>query len=136
MPSSRGIFSTQGSNPSLPHCRQILYHLSHQGCPCRPTRVTTIQTSVVIVLHVYEFHVNKIIHTIIFFFFWLLCVFRLRGPFASCREWELLSSCGARASNCSGFLCRTARSLGQAGFSGCGSWALEEHGLNSCGARA
>ena len=26
----QGIFSTQGSNPSLLHCRQILYHLSHQ----------------------------------------------------------------------------------------------------------
>ena len=25
------IFSTQGSNPGLPHCRQILYQLSHQG---------------------------------------------------------------------------------------------------------
>ena len=25
------IFPTQGSNPSLPHCRQILYQLSHQG---------------------------------------------------------------------------------------------------------
>ena len=24
------IFLTQGSNPCLPHCRQILYHLSHQ----------------------------------------------------------------------------------------------------------
>ena len=24
------IFLTQGSNPGLPHCRQILYHLSHQ----------------------------------------------------------------------------------------------------------
>ena len=28
---SRGIFPTQGSNPCLPHCRQILYHLSQQG---------------------------------------------------------------------------------------------------------
>ena len=28
---SRGIFPTQGSNPGLPHCRQILYQLSHQG---------------------------------------------------------------------------------------------------------
>ena len=28
-----GIFPTQGSNPGLPHCRQILYHLSHQGSP-------------------------------------------------------------------------------------------------------
>ena len=27
------IFQTQGSNPGLLHCRQILYHLSHQGCP-------------------------------------------------------------------------------------------------------
>ena len=26
----QGIFPTQGSNPGLPHCRQILYHLSHQ----------------------------------------------------------------------------------------------------------
>ena len=24
---------TQGSNPGLPHCRQILYCLSHQGGP-------------------------------------------------------------------------------------------------------
>ena len=29
----RGIFSTQGSKPGLLHCRQILYHLSHQGSP-------------------------------------------------------------------------------------------------------
>ena len=29
----QGIFPTQGLNPSLPHCRQILYHLSHQGRP-------------------------------------------------------------------------------------------------------
>ena len=28
-----GIFSTQGSNPGLLHCKQILYHLSHQGSP-------------------------------------------------------------------------------------------------------
>ena len=30
---SPGIFWTQGLNPGLPHCRQILYHLSHQGSP-------------------------------------------------------------------------------------------------------
>ena len=29
----QGIFPTQGSNPDLPHCRQILYRLSHQGSP-------------------------------------------------------------------------------------------------------
>ena len=29
----QGIFLTQGLNPGLLHCRQILYHLSHQGNP-------------------------------------------------------------------------------------------------------
>ena len=29
----QGIFPTQGSNPSLPHCGQILYQLSHKGSP-------------------------------------------------------------------------------------------------------
>ena len=33
MPSCRGLFPTQGSNPGLPHCRRILYHLSHQESP-------------------------------------------------------------------------------------------------------
>ena len=27
----QGTFPTQGSNPGLPHCRQILYQLSHKG---------------------------------------------------------------------------------------------------------
>ena len=27
----QGIFPTQGLNPSLPHCRRILYQLSHKG---------------------------------------------------------------------------------------------------------
>ena len=27
------IFPTQGWNPGLPHCRQILYQLSHKGSP-------------------------------------------------------------------------------------------------------
>ena len=29
----QGIFPTQGLNPDLPHCRHILYQLSHQGNP-------------------------------------------------------------------------------------------------------
>ena len=29
----QGIFQTQGSNPGLPHCRQTLYPLNHQGSP-------------------------------------------------------------------------------------------------------
>ena len=31
--SIQGIFTTQGLNPGLPHCRQILYQLSHKGSP-------------------------------------------------------------------------------------------------------
>ena len=30
----QGIFPTQSSNPGLPHCRQTLYRLGHQGSPC------------------------------------------------------------------------------------------------------
>ena len=33
IPFSKGIFTTQGSNPGLPHCRQILHYLSHQRAP-------------------------------------------------------------------------------------------------------
>ena len=29
----QGIFPTQGSNPGVPHYRQVPYHLSHQGSP-------------------------------------------------------------------------------------------------------
>ena len=39
----QGIFPTQGSNPGFPHCRQILYQLSHQG---RETlRYSSVQVS-------------------------------------------------------------------------------------------
>ena len=36
---SPGIFPTQGMNPGLPHCRQMLYILSHQESPplCKGT---------------------------------------------------------------------------------------------------
>ena len=30
----QGIFPTQGLNTGLPHCRRILYQLSHKGSPC------------------------------------------------------------------------------------------------------
>ena len=32
------IFPAEGSNPGLPHCRQILYQLSHKGSPLRVRR--------------------------------------------------------------------------------------------------
>ena len=37
----QGIFPTQGSNPHLLHCRQIPYHLSHQGSPRKRWEVIT-----------------------------------------------------------------------------------------------
>ena len=33
----QGIFPTQGSNPGLPHCRRILYCLSHQSADAAET---------------------------------------------------------------------------------------------------
>ena len=44
----QGTFPTQGSNPGLWHCRQILYQLSHKGSPIKKppamwkTRVQTL----------------------------------------------------------------------------------------------
>ena len=43
----QGIFPTQGSNPhllNLPHCSQILYHLSLQRSPTQPTGFVLIRT--------------------------------------------------------------------------------------------
>ena len=36
----QGILATQVSNPGLPHCRRILYQLSHKGNPRILERVT------------------------------------------------------------------------------------------------
>ena len=47
----QGSFPTQGLNPGLLHCRQMLYHLSHQGSPWNldsisKSRDITLQTKV------------------------------------------------------------------------------------------
>ena len=39
----QGIFPTQGLNPGLQHCRQILYHLSHQGSPRQCKTIPVLQ---------------------------------------------------------------------------------------------
>ena len=41
----QGIFSSQGSNPGLPHCRQMLYHLSHQGSPGRVIQILLLRST-------------------------------------------------------------------------------------------
>ena len=33
LPLLQGMLPTRGSNPGLPHCRRILYQLSHRGSP-------------------------------------------------------------------------------------------------------
>jgi len=38
----QGIFPTQGLNPGLPHCRRILYQLSHKGRSPRGRLILTI----------------------------------------------------------------------------------------------
>ena len=40
----QGLFSTQGSSPSLLHCRQILYCLRHQGSPNSTMVVAVVQS--------------------------------------------------------------------------------------------
>ena len=40
----QGIFLAQALNLGLPHCREILHHLSHQGSPCRSAKVASKQT--------------------------------------------------------------------------------------------
>ena len=40
------IFPTQESNPGLPHCRCLLYHLSHQGSPWQANALRTMCPSV------------------------------------------------------------------------------------------
>ena len=41
---SPGIFLTQGSNPGLPHCRQTLYPLSHQGWECKMAQLLWVKS--------------------------------------------------------------------------------------------
>ena len=46
----QGIFPTQGLNPGLPHCRWILYQLSHKGSPLPSCSWSVFLRSALIVL--------------------------------------------------------------------------------------
>ena len=46
----QGIFPTQGWNPSLPHRRRILHHLSHQGSPNKPEKLAVKITIIIYTL--------------------------------------------------------------------------------------
>ena len=52
----QGIFPTQGLKPGLPHCRQILYQLSHKGSPIYPSMLTLLTTDVYV--HISWLRVN------------------------------------------------------------------------------
>ena len=56
----QGIFPTQGSNSGLPHCRQILYHLSHQGSPGVGSH-SLLQEIFSLTLYIYNFGVALIL---------------------------------------------------------------------------
>ena len=47
----QGIFPTQGLNPGVLHCRQILYQLSHEGGPIMHLRSSTIYLNNLFPLH-------------------------------------------------------------------------------------
>ena len=102
----QGVFLTQESNPGLPHCRQILYQLSHQG------------------LFYFTYLFSAVLGLPRCLGFSLVAASR---GYASLRQ--------ARASHCSCLSCCGVQALGCLGFSSCGSWALE-HRLSSQGARA
>ena len=56
------IFLTQGLNPDLPHFRQILYHLSHQGSPI----YMCVCVYVYIYIYIYNFQRSRIGHIYIY----------------------------------------------------------------------
>ena len=44
----QGIFLTQISNPGLPHCKRILYHLRHQGSPIFTQSVANVTHKIIL----------------------------------------------------------------------------------------
>ena len=48
----QGIFPIQGSNPGLPPCREIIYHLSHQGSPNKRKKPDTTEYLLRIYLYI------------------------------------------------------------------------------------
>ena len=102
----QGIVSTQGSNPGLPHCRQILYHLSHQESPLGAIFLISLGYG------------------------GLCCCAQVFS--SSSKQVPLFDTW---VSHRSGFSCCGAWALGHAGFSSCSSWTVEQ-GLCSCGTRA
>ena len=65
------------------------------------------------------------------FYYLFLATLGLHGytrAFSSCSEQGLLSSCGGRASRCSGFSCYRAQAL-ETGLPQCGEWTQLVHSM-------
>ena len=147
----QGIFPSQGLNPGLPHCRWILYQLSHLGSLHSFTQDFILQDSLnpicfarifpfitlfpPLVFHCpYDLSQNLSFESLFICLFFFLAVWGLR-----CYKWAF-SSCGALASHCCGFSSCRAWALGRVGFGSCGAWVqlpcgtwdLLDQGLNSC----
>ena len=96
-----------------------------------PYSVTIIsrRTSIVFSLFFFFFFI------VLFIYFWLYWVFAAAQTFSSCGEQELLSSCTAWASHCSGFSWCRAQALACAGFSTC-SIQAQCAGFSTCSIQA
>ena len=70
---SRGFFPTQEQNPGLPHCRQMLYRLSHQGSPACQT-FTEVQLNYSVVLFLMY---SKVIKSCIYMFIQIYIFLRI-----------------------------------------------------------
>ena len=108
----QGVFPIQGSNPGLPHRRQILYQLSHKGTNNPGKIIKNVGSS-----KDSDSTGPKVLGTCILknciyiysFIFGCAKALLLCRLFCSCGKCWLLSICGAQASRCSGFSC-------------CGAW--------------
>ena len=67
-----GIFPTQRSNPGLPHCRQILYKLSHKGS------TTALRNTIYFDNHFLSYVWNHYSFEIPFFFMYLTAILWLK----------------------------------------------------------
>ena len=59
MPSSRGIFQSQRSSPSLPLCRRILSHLNHQESPLIASYNLGKVDLISVCLKIYEYNITS-----------------------------------------------------------------------------
>ena len=57
----QGIFPTQGSNPGLPHCRQIVYHLSHQESPISDNKRKLLSFNIILFYNIWASQVVLVV---------------------------------------------------------------------------